>query len=89
MRKSPPCGLIGPVDEYSDRRTAGSVYGMCTIHVDSRVSEDAGAELESRAPALKADISQLRANWAVANWSGTAREGQIGVCAYPCVVASV
>lgn len=44
---------------------------------------------DSEQLALKADISQLRANWAVANWSGTAREGQIGVCAYPCVVASV
>ena len=34
---------------------------------------------DSEQLALKADISQLRVNWAVTDWSGMLREGQIGV----------
>ena len=43
-----PCNLAGPMDEHSNRRTAGNVRGMYAVRVKGRVPEDVEAELESR-----------------------------------------
>jgi hypothetical protein len=86
-----------PVNPDHDRQTRILVYmgRACDVEIQT-LKLVLGQELfgefaldDSEQLALKADISQLRANRAVTDRSGTAREGQIGVCTHPCVVASV
>lgn len=46
--ESPPRNSVGPVAEYSNRKTAGNARGMYAVRVKGRVPEDVEAELESR-----------------------------------------